>query len=223
MNQQPRKLRIDLGCGSVKKPGMIGVDVQNIPGVDFVVDVEKEPLPFPDCSVEYIYSNHFLEHTVKPAHLFIELSRVCANNASLELWTPYAWSDSAFITDHKFFFTEGFYLHICVLYADFWTQIYKTRWILNEFRYIVEPQVLCFLERHGIGLDFALKHLHNVAKEYCAFITVHRDLQVPSPPYRRTFSTNRGGAVYDIREVNADPYTEDELGRAIRKFSRGNK
>jgi predicted SAM-dependent methyltransferase len=53
-------LRIDLGCGSCKKPGTLGVDIQSIPGVDHAVDLDKNPLPFEDNSVAYVHSSHFL-------------------------------------------------------------------------------------------------------------------------------------------------------------------
>ena len=39
-------LKIDLGCGSNKKEGYIGVDILDVPGVDYVTDLSKNPLPF---------------------------------------------------------------------------------------------------------------------------------------------------------------------------------
>jgi predicted SAM-dependent methyltransferase len=48
-------LKLDLGCGSVKKPGTLGVDIDQFPGVDYVVDLQTNPLPFPNRSVEYVH------------------------------------------------------------------------------------------------------------------------------------------------------------------------
>src|SRR4051794_22786124 len=95
------RFRIDLGCGSVKKEGTLGVDILPLPGVDHVVDVEAQPIPFADQSVEYVHSSHFLEHAQNPTRIFAEISRVCADRARLELWTPYAWSNPAFVLDHR--------------------------------------------------------------------------------------------------------------------------
>lgn len=58
------KLRIDLGCGSRKKEGTLGIDFQAEPGVDYVLNLQTESLPFPNRSVEYVHSAHLqLHHT----------------------------------------------------------------------------------------------------------------------------------------------------------------
>ena len=129
---------------------------------------------------------------------------MCVDNAQLELWTPYAWSNSAFALGHKTFFTEDIYLHICVRHTDFWTSALKTRWLLNGFHYVVPQETLSYLEKNRISLDFALKHLHNIATEFCAYITVlHYDLSASSPPIRRTFSTSPFAPQYDVQEAAA--------------------
>lgn len=204
MQQLQAALRIDLGCGSVKKEGTIGVDIHPAPGVvDHVLDIETQPLPFADRSVAYVHSSHFLEHTRDIGRIFGEISRVCADGARLELWTPYAWCNGGFILDHKTFFTEDIYLHVAVWFADFWRDILKARWILHEFQYVVEPETICYLNDKGISLDFALRHLHNVCTEFCAHVTIsHGDPDAPSPPVRRTFSTGRFESRYPVK---ADP------------------
>src|ERR1700693_2608081 len=93
----PKLLKIDLGCGTNKKPGTIGLDILAIPGVDIVLNIENTPLPFRDHSVGYVHSSHFLEHTANFGKVFVEISRVCADGAQLELWTPYGWANSAFV------------------------------------------------------------------------------------------------------------------------------
>jgi hypothetical protein len=208
MAQEKSRLRIDLGCGSNKKQGTLGFDIKPLPGVDCVVDIETQPLPFKDHSVAYVYSYHFLEHIANISDLFVEISRVCADHAQLELWTPYAWSNSAFVLGHKTFFTEDVYLHMCVQYADFWESILKARWLLKRFHYVVPQQTLRSLEKNQISLDFALKHLHNVATEFCAYITVlHDDLSANSPTIRRTFSTSPFAPQHEIQESAASGET----------------
>jgi SAM-dependent methyltransferase len=231
MIKEPTGLRIDIGCGAVKKEGTIGVDIQQHPGVDHVIDIENQPLPFADCSVTYVHSSHFLEHTSNPGAIFAEISRVCADNAQLELWTPYAWSNPAFILDHKTFFTEEIYLHMCVFFVDFWREILKARWILNEFHYVVDPGVLCYLKEKQITLDFALRHLHNVAWEFCAHITVFRsDRTVGIPSIKRTFSIGRNSPRYEVRadrmappfgvkNGSLDKTTSDMFENIIRAFA----
>ena len=124
--------RLDLGCGNSKKEGTIGIDIEKADGVDYVLDIQNQPLPFPDQSVEYIYSSHFLEHIDNPGQVFQEVSRVAKNGAELEIWTPYAWTNDAFIFGHKFYFTEELYLHLCWKYPEIWEEIFQVpvqRWI----------------------------------------------------------------------------------------------
>jgi len=228
-------LRLDLGCGSLKKEGTLGVDIEASPGVDYVLDIETQPLPFGERSVVYVHTSHFLEHTQNPTNIFAEISRVCADGARLELWTPYAWSNAAFISGHKFFFTEDVYLHISVWFIDFWRNILGARWVLEEFQYVVDPGVLCYLKAKGVTLDFALRHLRNVVTEFGTFITVRKtdeDLPPPATP-RRTFSTARLAPRYEVQPDRAGPafgahgagnFAESDgeaVEEAIRTFARG--
>jgi len=103
--------RLDLGCGNSKKEGTIGIDIEKADGVDYVLDIQNQPLPFPDQSVEYIYSSHFLEHIDNPGQVFQEVSRVAKNGAELEIWTPYAWTNDAFM-DISFTLQKNF-IYIC--------------------------------------------------------------------------------------------------------------
>ncbi|MGQ0571177.1 MAG: class I SAM-dependent methyltransferase [Armatimonadota bacterium] len=219
MTDLPEGLRIDLGCGTNKKPGAIGIDIQALPGVDLVLDLASEPLPFGDGAVAYVHASHFLEHLEDPTRLFADVSRVCTEGAQLELWTPYAGSNPGFVLGHKTFFTEDIYLHMCVWYLDFWQRILNARWILNEFQYIVEPATLVSLRDHHVDLDFALRHFRNVATEFCAHITVtRRDPVLDPPPYRRTFSTDRGGQRYEIHDRAA--VSGPAVVAAVRAFAR---
>jgi hypothetical protein len=228
-------LRIDLGCGSIKKEGTLGIDFEAHPEVDYVLDLASQPFPFRDRSVVYAHSSHFLEHIQNPTHIFAELSRVCADKAKLEFWTPYAWSNSAFILDHKLYYTEDIYLHMCCWYVDFWSKSLGARWIINEFQYVIDPRTLCYLKTKQITLDFALRHLHNVANEFCAYITVHHEdpTSTVPPPIKRTFSTGRFEPRYGVQadpiaplfesmqDTSFDANTNALIEDAIRTFAAG--
>lgn len=225
-------LRIDLGCGAIKKEGTLGIDIEASPGVDYTLDIENSALPFSDGSVVYVHSSHFLEHTQNPTNIFAKISQVCADGARIELWTPYAWSNPAFISGHKFFFTEDIYLHMCSWFIDFWQKILGARWVLEEFQYVVDPRVLCYLKAKDISLDYALRHLQNVVTEFGTFITVRKtNAEIVSPPLRRTFSTARLGPRYEVQvdpggysfgAVGVADYPQNEaIEEAIRTFASG--
>lgn len=55
-------LLLDLGCGSRKYPGTIGVDFVPGPGVDVVADLSCDPWPFEPGSVDLVVATHVLEH-----------------------------------------------------------------------------------------------------------------------------------------------------------------
>ena len=86
MNQD--KVMVELGCGSTKQNGFIGVDRFDLEGVDIVADMNKR-LPFNDNSVDVIYSSHAIEHLDSIDHVMSEIWRICKNNAICIIIVPY--------------------------------------------------------------------------------------------------------------------------------------
>lgn len=212
-------LKIDLGCGPNKKNGTVGIDYIAYPGVDYVLNLEKDLLPLPDSSVDYIYSSHFLEHIDDPFQLFTEVSRICVDKAQLEFWTPYTWENSAFIFGHKKFYNEDDYMHLCVWFPHFWEANLKARWLLKEFVYTIEPKVLIDLYKNGIQLDFAIKYYKGVVREFGAIMEVRHNYQgeIVQPQY--SFSTNRLAQRYPIQSLSVKiDENEDDLAEAINWF-----
>lgn len=82
---------IDLGCGSRKKPGSVGMDIAPIPGVDVVADMAYG-LPFRDNSVDRIYVYHVLEHMDNFLETMGEIYRVCKDGARAYVKVPHAAS-----------------------------------------------------------------------------------------------------------------------------------
>jgi len=101
-----KKIYLDLGCGSRKRAGHIGIDKAALECVDIVCDVEKG-IPLKDNCVTGVYSNYFLEHVSDLIFVFQEIYRVCCNGATVEFVVPYYMSINAFKDPtHKQFFTE---------------------------------------------------------------------------------------------------------------------
>jgi len=198
-----RVLCIDIGCGYAKREGFVGLDKDPAPGVEHVVDVEREPLPFDDRSVGSIFSFHCLEHLADQALIYHEMSRVAANGATLEIWTPYAWTDEAFIYTHRTFFTELHYLHPCVMFPDHWQDILGARWQLREFQFVVNETVQADLARNGLSLDFALKYLKGIAVEFGTHISIWHDDPPPVTTPLRTYSSSRDGVRLPIEPDDA--------------------
>jgi hypothetical protein len=55
-------IQLDIGCGYNKEPGWVGMDIQDLPGVDIVWDFNIHPFPLPDESVILAKCVHVIEH-----------------------------------------------------------------------------------------------------------------------------------------------------------------
>jgi SAM-dependent methyltransferase len=91
---QPR-YRIDLGCGTRKVKGSLGVDNAVIPGVDVVADLNGG-LPFKDNAIDTVYVYHILEHLDDFMTTMNEIWRVCRHGALVYVKVPHA--ASSFVT-----------------------------------------------------------------------------------------------------------------------------
>lgn len=82
--------RLDIGCADIKLPGYIGIDAQDRPGVDYVLDVTKEPLPFLDGEADEVYCSHMLEHIdkVQATKVVGEMYRVLKSGGVIEIRVP---------------------------------------------------------------------------------------------------------------------------------------
>lgn len=91
--QQEQLIKLDIGCGTRKQQGFIGIDAIAFEGVDMVMDVRTTPWPFEDNSVDEIYTSHFVEHLTGPERIsfFNEAHRVLKPKSKLSVVAP-SWS-----------------------------------------------------------------------------------------------------------------------------------
>lgn len=102
-------LKIDFGCGPNKKEGFVGVDIENLPGVDIVIDLNKS-LPFDSDSIDEIYTSHCLEHLSEPIKTLEEFYRILKPGGKMELRLPHFTNHMAFNPFHKHYF--------CLIWMD---------------------------------------------------------------------------------------------------------
>lgn len=97
-------MRLNIGCGHHKETGWIGIDIQDLPGVDIVHDLNLQPWPVESGSVDEAQAWHIVEHippvcvtekgTRRPFLEFMdECWRVLKVGAQLDIETPYGFSD----------------------------------------------------------------------------------------------------------------------------------
>jgi predicted SAM-dependent methyltransferase len=85
-------VRLNIGCGTDYKPGWINIDNNsdhNITKLDLNWDL-RDPLPFKNGSVDYVFNEHFIEHlTPDEASLIInDLMRVLKPGGVLRIAMP---------------------------------------------------------------------------------------------------------------------------------------
>lgn len=99
------KTKIHCGCGKDIKKDWINIDKEDYEQ-EIVRDFEKECLPFSDCSVDEIFSQHTLEHLSDPMFLIDEFWRVLKPNGVAVIIVPHKDNVRAYALRHKRYFNE---------------------------------------------------------------------------------------------------------------------
>jgi SAM-dependent methyltransferase len=219
-------IRIDVGCGSAKRPGFLGLDNTEAPGVDYVLDLTRDRFPFDDNTVEYVFSSHFLEHVAAPNHVLAEIGRVCKDGAKIEIWTPYAFSDEAFLYGHQTFLTELHWMHFCYEHRDAHLPILGGRWLLRNLNYVVLTDTAREIANHKFSVDFAIRYFKSVVAEFGVEIEFRRNSDTPPVMPIRTYSHSRDGQRFPLNgdqdkpAPDAEPQVRGSLREYIKKLFR---
>ena len=54
--------RVELGAGMRTPEGSIGIDIRPFKGIDYVLDIGKDPLPFRSGTIDEIHADNLYEH-----------------------------------------------------------------------------------------------------------------------------------------------------------------
>ncbi|MNB99563.1 hypothetical protein D3C75_468510 [compost metagenome] len=84
-------LRIDIGCGSNKEAGYLGIDRIAGPDVDIVCDICQE-IPLPDNSAEFVMASRVLPYVDNLFAALSEIHRISIHKAVVCILAPYAHS-----------------------------------------------------------------------------------------------------------------------------------
>jgi len=107
-----KNVKLNLGSGNKKIPGFINLDIQPLPNVDIIWNLERG-IPLNDNAVEEILANDIIEHISDIINLFKEIHRVCKPNSVVKIKVPYFKSTEAFKDPtHKSFFTEETFYYL---------------------------------------------------------------------------------------------------------------
>jgi SAM-dependent methyltransferase len=94
-----RKSRVlDIGCGTNKVAGAIGMDVNPRTTADVIHDLDDLPYPFADDQFDEVIGRHVIEHVREPMAVMCELHRITRNGGIVKLVAPH-WTNPDFATD----------------------------------------------------------------------------------------------------------------------------
>ncbi|MEC0091999.1 class I SAM-dependent methyltransferase [Paenibacillus macquariensis] len=84
-------MRIDIGCGSNKEKGYLGIDLVEGPEVDIVCDI-NQGIPLSDNSVEFVMASRVLPYVSDLFAVMSEIQRICVHKAVVCILAPYTHS-----------------------------------------------------------------------------------------------------------------------------------
>lgn len=87
---------LDVGCGSAKYPGAIGVDTNRETDADVLCHVDRGGLPFRDNSFDQVRAIHVIEHVADVLATMDEFHRVARPGGMVFLVTPHYTDFSSF-------------------------------------------------------------------------------------------------------------------------------
>lgn len=91
-------MKLNIGSGSKRYPEYLNIDMDPGSNPDFVVDLERESLPFEDNTVDSVIAHHVLEHMGDGFfHCVKELYRVCKGGAVIDVRVPHPRHDTFLI------------------------------------------------------------------------------------------------------------------------------
>lgn len=92
-------MKINIGAGDTIENDYIRIDYDELTNPDYVLDLEKDRLPFEDSTVEAVKAHHILEHLGEGFfHCLQELYRVCKHGARIHIRVPHPRHDT-FLAD----------------------------------------------------------------------------------------------------------------------------
>lgn len=84
------KMKLNLGAGDQRFEGFVNIDYDKNANPDYCFNMETDPWPFEDNSVDQVIAHHVLEHMGEGYfHCLQELYRVCEHGAMIDILVPH--------------------------------------------------------------------------------------------------------------------------------------
>ncbi|MEH2295226.1 methyltransferase domain-containing protein [Nostoc sp.] len=148
-------IRVDLGCGTHKEEGFIGVDVIAGDQVDVIADLNGH-FPFPDNSVGFIKAHDIIEHLPDRIHTMNEIWRICKPDAIVYISVPSTDGRGAFQDPtHVSFWNLNSFMYYCQEFPPYLAGCQSHYGFKGEF------SIVSIEEKHSA---LQIIHVHAVLK-----------------------------------------------------------
>jgi SAM-dependent methyltransferase len=106
-NSTKQVMSLDIGCGTSKTQGSVGIDIVPLPDVDVLVNASKFPYPFADSSFGEIYLLDVIEHLPDTIGVMEEVHRIACPGARVVIRVV-NWNHRFAVSDptHTRYFSE---------------------------------------------------------------------------------------------------------------------
>lgn len=95
-------MKLDFGCGKLLEEGWEGVDYTPLPGIKYVVNLnKKKKLPFKSNSIDEARAFHLVEHLDDPMGFVNEVHRILKPGSVFTITVPYFAYGMSHVPIHK--------------------------------------------------------------------------------------------------------------------------
>lgn len=91
-------VKLNMGCGSQKMAGYVGLDIRRDIGVNIICDLNKS-IPIKSDTVDHIYTKSFLEHIDHFELLMKDFYRVLKPYGTVYIYVPH-WTNPFYYSDY---------------------------------------------------------------------------------------------------------------------------
>ena len=176
---------LDVGCGTAKTPGAVGIDFNPSTAADIVHDLDVYPWPLPDNAFDVIVCRHIVEHVTDLIRFMEEVHRIGRPGAQVEIVTPHFSS--------RFSYTDPTHLrHLSLFSLDYFvdhppfkppliSRIFETQSPVSDFYTTVRFEKLRAHLRlprpwRVSGIQWLANRFPHFYESYGCFIFPARDL-----------------------------------------------
>jgi SAM-dependent methyltransferase len=164
---------LDIGCGSKKHPGAVGLDISADTDADIVHDLDDFPYPVKDSSFDVVLMQDVIEHVAEPMRVAAELHRILRPGGRLQLRTPHFSSALAYgDPTHRHFYSTNAIRYLAQPGFDHYSQA----------RFAVEQITL------DLWLPFRVLGIQTLANRYPELYERYLAFRFPAMNIQATFT-----------------------------------